>query len=74
MSTMEASEALKDHLKNHLSDLLQIHESYQIQWESRLDDAAALCRKENLKCKVYVDFQIMRLKIEIYDQLAWKSR
>ena len=38
---------LKDHLKNHLSDLLQTHESYQIQWESRLDDAAALCRKEN---------------------------
>ena len=49
MSTMEASEALKDYLKNHLSELLQIHESYQIQWESRLDDAAALCRKENLK-------------------------
>ena len=44
MSTMEASEALKDHLKNHLSDLLQTHESYQIQWESRLDDAAALRR------------------------------
>ena len=41
--------ALIDHLKNHLSDLLQTHESYQIQWESRLDDAAALCRKENLK-------------------------
>ena len=40
---------LKDHLKNHLSDLLQTHESYQIQWESRLDDAAALRRKENLK-------------------------
>ena len=38
---------LNDHLKNHLSELLQIHESYQIQWESRLDDAAALCRKEN---------------------------
>ena len=65
---------LKDHLKNHLSDLLQTHESYQIQWESRLDDAAALCRKENLKCKVYVDFQIMRLKLEIDDDLAWKSR
>ena len=42
-------EAVKDYLKNHLSELLQIHESYQIQWESRLDDAAALCRKENLK-------------------------
>ena len=44
MSTMEASEALQDHLKYHLSDLLQTHESYQIQWESRLDDAAALRR------------------------------
>ena len=41
--------ALNHHLLNHLSDLVQIHESYQIQWESRLDDAAALCRKENLK-------------------------
>ena len=47
MSTMEALEAVKDHLKNHLSELLQIHESYHIQWECRLDDAAALCRKEN---------------------------
>ena len=74
MSTMEASEALKDHLKNHLSDLLQTHESYQIQWESRLHTAVALGRKENLKCKVYVDFQIMRLKLEIDDELAWKSR
>ena len=46
MSTMEASEALKDHLKNHLSDLLQTHESYQIQWESRLHNAVALGRKE----------------------------
>ena len=44
MPTMKALEALKDHLKNHLSDLLQTHESYQIQWESRLDDAAALRR------------------------------
>ena len=41
--------ALNHHPLNHLSDLVQIHESYQIQWESRLDDAAALCRKENLK-------------------------
>ena len=36
---------LKDHLKNHLSDLLQTHESYQIQWESRLHNAVALGRK-----------------------------
>ena len=74
MSTLDALKALKDHLKNHLSDLLQTHESYQIQWESRLDDAAALCRKENLKWQGLVDFQIMRLKIEIDDELAWKSR
>ena len=49
MSTMEASVELKDHLLNHLSDLLQTHESYQIQWESRLNDAVALCRKYYLK-------------------------
>ena len=41
MSTMEASVALKHHLLNHLSDLVQIHESYQIQWESRLNNAVA---------------------------------
>ena len=74
MLDVKASMALNHHPLNHLSDLVQIHESYQIQWESRLDDAAALCRKENLKCKVYVDFQIMRLKLEIDDDLAWKSR
>ena len=74
MSTMEASEALKDHLKNHLSDLLQTHESYQIQWESRLNNAVARCRKEIWIAIVYVDFQIMRLKIEIYDELAWNIR
>ena len=46
MSTMEASVELKDHLLNHLSDLLQTHESYQIQWESRLNNVVGLCRKE----------------------------
>ena len=45
MIDVKASEALKDHLKNHLSDHVQTHESYQIQWESRLDNAVALCRK-----------------------------
>ena len=39
-----ASMALNHHPLNHLSDIVQIHESYQIQWESRLDDAAALRR------------------------------
>ena len=42
---MEALEAVKDYLKNHLSELLQIHESYQIQWESRLHTAVALGQK-----------------------------
>ena len=65
---------LKDHLKNHLSDLLQTHESYQIQWESRLDDAAALGRKVLKILIVYVDFQKMRPKIEIDDELAWNIR
>ena len=67
-------EAVKDYLKNHLSELLQIHESYQIQWESRLDDAAALGRKENKNGRVCVDFQMMGPKLEIDDALAWKSR
>ena len=44
MLDMTASVELKDHLLNHLSDHFQTHESYQIQWESRLDDAAALRR------------------------------
>ena len=37
---------LNDDLRNHLSDILQTHESYQIQWESRLNNAAAECAKE----------------------------
>ena len=44
MLDVKASVALNHHPLNHLSDLVQIHESYQIQWESRLDDAAALRR------------------------------
>ena len=74
MSTMEASVELKDHLLNHLSDLLQTHESYQIQWESRLNNAVAACAKGFWNSIVNVDFQIMRLKIEIYDELAWNIR
>ena len=38
--------ALTHHLLNHLSDLVQIHELYQIQWESRLNDAVAECAKK----------------------------
>ena len=43
---------LKDHLRNHLSDLLQTHELYQIQWESRLNNAVAECAKKfkNFDC------------------------
>ena len=74
MLDVKASMALNHHPLNNLFDLVQIHEPYQIQWESRLDDAAALRRKENLKWQGLVDFQIMRLKIEIDDQLAWKTR
>ena len=74
MSTMEASVELKDHLLNHFSDLLQTHESYKIQWESRLNNAVGRCRKEIWIAIVYFDFQMMGLKIEIYDELAWKSR
>ena len=45
MIDMTASVELKDHLRNHLSDLVQTHESYQIQWESRLNNAVAACAK-----------------------------
>ena len=45
MIDMKASVELKDHLRNHLSDLLQTHELYQIQWESRLNNAVAKCAK-----------------------------
>ena len=37
---------LIDHLRNHLSDILQTHESYQIQWESRLNNAVAKCAEK----------------------------
>ena len=46
MLDVKASEALKGHLKNHLSDHVQTHESYQIQWESRLDNAVGRSRKK----------------------------
>ena len=46
MLDIKVSEALKDHLKNHLSDHVQTHESYQIQWESRLNTAVAKCAEK----------------------------
>ena len=36
----------KCHLRNHVQHLLQTHELYQIQWESRLNNAVAKCAKE----------------------------
>ncbi len=74
MVTMRASVELNDHLRNHVQHLLQTHESYQIQWESRLHTAVALGRKVLKILIVYVDFQMMGPKIEIYDELAWKTR
>ena len=47
--------ALNHHLLNHLSDLVQTHESYQIQWESRLNNAMAECAK----------------KFKNFDRLSW---
>ena len=38
--------ALNHHPLNHLSDLVQTHESYQIQWESRLNNAVAKCAEK----------------------------
>ena len=41
---------LNDHLRNHVQHLLQTHELYQIQWESRLNNAVAECSKIILNC------------------------
>ena len=46
MRDMKASVALNHHLLNHLSDLLQTRELYQIQWESRLNNAVAECAEK----------------------------
>ena len=43
--TMGASVELNDHLRNHVQHLLQTNELYLIQWESRLNNAAANCGK-----------------------------
>ena len=45
MVDMEASVELNDHLRNHVQNLLQTHELYLIQWESRLNNALAKCAK-----------------------------
>ena len=74
MLEIKASVELIDHLRNHVPHLLQTHESYQIQWESRLNNAVALCRKEILIAIVYVDFQIMHALIMLLGVLAWKIR
>ena len=39
---MEALLELNDHLRNHVQYLLQTHELYLIQWESRLNSAVGL--------------------------------
>ena len=46
MIDMKASVELKNHLRNHVQHLLQTHELYLIQWESRLNKTVALRRKE----------------------------
>ena len=44
------------HFRNHVQHLLQTHESYLIQWESRLNKTLALCRKRNLNCDRFSGF------------------
>ena len=44
------------HLRNHVQHLLQTHELYLIQWESRLNKNLALCRKRNLNCDRFSGF------------------
>ena len=46
MVDIKASVELNDHLRNHVQHLLQTHGLYQIQWESRLNNAVAECAKE----------------------------
>ena len=42
MVTMRAPVELNDHFRNHVQHLLQTHELYLIQCESRLNNAVAL--------------------------------
>ena len=56
MIDMKASVELNDHLRNHVQHLLQTHELYLIQWESRLNKNLALCRKRNLNCDRFSGF------------------
>ena len=44
------------HFRNHVQHLLQTHESYLIQLESRLNKTLALCRKRNLNCDRFSGF------------------
>ena len=46
MIDIKASVELNDHLRNHVQHLLQTHELYQIQWESRLNNAVAKCAEK----------------------------
>ena len=67
MLEIKASVELIDHLRNHLSDILQTHESYQIQWESRLNYAVAECAKEFQKFRSFT----MNLKIHGHELCPW---
>ena len=59
MVDMEALLEPNDHLRNHVQHLLQTHELYLIQWESRLNNAVAKCGKP--KKTLTTNFFIMRL-------------
>ena len=42
------------HFRNHVQHLLQTHESYLIQWESRLNKILALCRKKKFELRSFL--------------------
>ena len=67
---MRASVELNDHLRNHVQHLLQTHELYLIQWESRLNNAVALRGKAHSIAIAYVDLKIMEAFIMVFDVLA----
>ena len=67
---MDALLELNDHLRNHVQHLLQTHELYLIQWESRLNNAVALRGKALQIVIASVDLKIMEAFIVLFGVLA----
>ena len=67
---MKALVGPNDHLRNHVQHLLQTHELYLIQWESRLNNAVALRGKALCIVIASVDLKIMQAFILLLGVLA----